>query len=189
MKKILSIAAALTLAVQCFATGPVPVNTPQSGFANFTTNGSAFILYTNTFEPAFTYTPAMTLFLSSGATNALPFTNTVTTTNFILSINTPTNCTVQWVATPIVPRIEYGTVTNVANAQTSVTFPTPYAQIPVVFVSTQQTNSTGVAVTSISLTNFTFVSGVTTNNNWISFGPAAYPSQAASATAPGNVNY
>lgn len=183
MKKILSLCAMLGLAVNCFGTGSFPLNTPQTGFVNFTTNGSAFIVSTNLFEPPFTYPPAMTFWLSSGATNALPFTNSIlTATNFAISINTPTNATIQWTAYPAACMVQFGSQTNMAGISTNVTFVTPYAFPPVVVLTPVTTNVTAVAaVTAVTTTNFTILCNLQTTNYWQAVGET-YPGNAGTQT-------
>ena len=174
MKLFISIAAGVLLAVQCFATGSVPVNTPQSGFANFTTNGSAFTSVTNTFEPPFTYPPSMSFYLNSGPTNALPLASTVTATNFILTINTATNCAIQWIANPAAALIQNGSVICTAGVATNVAFPNAYVYAPTVVIGASNTNGY-TAVYGVTITNFTLISNVLQTNSWISFGQDSNP--------------
>ena len=176
MKKIISIAAGFLLAVQCFATGSVPVNTAQGGYDNFTTNGSAFTSITNVFEPPFTYPPVVSLFLSSGPTNALPFTSTVTATQLVVTINTATNCAVQWSAYPATVLQQWGAAANVATVPTNIAFATPYAYVPVVSIEGSSTNAAAVqAVTAITTTNFTLLSNQGQTNYWIAVGEVLNP--------------
>lgn len=169
MKHILSIGAGLLISATAFATGPLNINTPQSGVVNFTTNGSAYTYYTNVFPVPFTYPPVMSTFLTSGPTNALPLTNTVTATNFILSINTPTNATVTWTANPASAIIQSGSQAVLAGTPTNITFPNIYAYTPNVVVSSSLTNGQ-VGVGNITATNFQITVLVNSTVQWISFG-------------------
>ena len=175
MKKIISLVALMALAVNCFGTGAISVNTPQTGSLSFTTNGSAFTSSTNLFSPGFTYPPAMSFFLVSGPTNALPMTSTVTATNFILSINTSTNATVFWSAIPASALIQAGSQ-PFSTSTTNVTFPTAYAYAPTVILTGNVLGSATNAypvVTAVTTTNFTLSAGIAQTIYWQSFGEAA----------------
>jgi hypothetical protein len=179
--KILS-AVAIGLSVllvnDCMATGPIPINTPQSGVLTFNTNGATPLIITNSFVPAFTYPPVMTFFLVSGVTNALPFTNNfVTTTNFSLQLATPTNCAVAWTAFAGYPRVQTGTNLTLANAATNIAFAWPYAQIPTLNIEPTATN-VPIAVTAVTLTNFTVSAGAAEGFIWGALGIAATPGTA-----------
>jgi hypothetical protein len=176
MKKTLSIFALFALAAECFATGPLPINSYQSGFINFTNGGSATNVYT--FPVGFTYPPAVSLFLVSANTNALPFTNTVTTTNFTTIINTTvngaTNATIAWTATPCSVFEQWSTTVNTAGVATNVAFPVPYVYPPMVNAQPNSTNGF-VAITAITTTNFTLLSNIAMTNYWNAIGEVVTP--------------
>ena len=174
MKKFISIAAGLLLAVQCFATGSVPLNTPQAGVLNFTTNGASPLVITNSFAPGFSYPPVMQFFLTSGPTNALPLTNTIiTATNFAVSLATPTNCTVAWNAFLGYPRIQVGTNAITAGTPITNTFTVAYAYPPTLNIEGSTTN--GIGITGITTTGFILTSAQTQAVGWSAFGISATP--------------
>lgn len=178
MKKLLTIAAGFALAFQCFATGPIPINSPQTGTLNFVTNGASPLVITNQFVVGYTYPPVMQFFLISGVTNALPLTNTiVTTTNFAVSLATPTNCTIAWSAFAGYPRFQFGTNITLAAVSTNIAFPTPYAQVPTVEIQELTTNAT-MSVTAVTTTNFTVLANTAAAFLWDSIGIAYTPGTA-----------
>lgn len=190
MKKILSILAGVALTVECFATGAIGVNPSQNGIISIVTNGAATLLYTNTFPYPFQSVPVVALF-NLGNTNALPFTNVVTSTNFILQLNTPTNTTVAWQAFIGTPRIQSGTNATIGTITTNIPFAGPYAYNPIVVCQSFSTNAeAAIAVTAVTITNFTVRCNLTEMFNWISFGISPIPS-ASDNTSPGqnDVNY
>lgn len=183
MKKILALIALVALAVNCFAAGTLSVNTPQSGTVYFSTNGTAATNVTVTFTPAFTYTPAVSFFLSSGPTNATPLVTAVTATNLTITINASTNCSVLWVANPASPRIQFGTVSSGPNAGATTytnTFSAPYSSAPSVVISGSAlagaTNAIPV-VSSVTATAFIVSYGANTNQTiyWQAVGLAYTP--------------
>ena len=177
MKKILSLVAAVGFALNCFATGSIAVNSPQSGYDNFSTNGSAFTSITNVFSPAFTYVPVTQVFLSSGPTNALPLVTSVTTSNLIVTITTATNCAVSWTAFAGYPRVQLGTNAITAGTPITNTFTVPYAYAPIINVEGSTTN--GVAITGITTTGFIMSSAVTQAVGWGALGISATPGASA----------
>lgn len=171
MKKIISILACVAVTGSVFATGLLPSNSAQSGFVNFTNGGSQSA--TVTFTPAFTYPPAMTVFLMTTPTNALPLTNVVTSTNFTLSVAASTNATIAWTAQPAACLMQWGNATNVAATATNISFPTPYLYPPNVVLTPSSTNATAVsAVTAVTTTNFTLLSNAAQTNQWTAVGEA-----------------
>lgn len=190
MKKILSLLAGLVLVVSCFATGNIGVNPQQNGVISIVTNGAASLFYTNTFPYAYQSVPVVALF-NLGNTNALPFTNVVSTTNFILELNTPTNSTVAWQSYIGTPRIQSGTNVTMGTLTTNIPFPGPYAYNPTVFCQAFSTNAeAAIAVTAVTTTNFTVRCNLTEMFNWFSFGISPIPSEVAN-TSPGqnDVNF
>lgn len=184
MKKILSSLALLALAVNCFATGNLGVNPYQSGVISVVTNGASTLFYTNQFPLPYQSVPVVILY-NTGNTAATPLTNSVTTTNFIVEVATPTNTTIAWQAYIGTPRFQAGTNSTLATVSTNIPFPYPYAQTPVVQCQQYSTNSAAeIAVTGITLTNFTVLCNLTEGFSWGAFGIAPAPSQSAS-TAPG----
>jgi hypothetical protein len=173
MKKLLSIVALLGLTASCFATGPIPANSVQSGVINFT-NGGPWA-YTNTFPVPYSYPPIFTAFLTSANTNALPFTNTVTATNFILTENSTvgsgTNATIVWSATPANYIIQAAAVVVNSPLTTNISFPQPFSYTPVVTISGSVTSSN--TISSITTSNITVVCNVSNTINYIAFGPDA----------------
>lgn len=171
----LSVVAIALSAVNAFATGAQGVNPYQSGIINTATNGAAIQYSTNTFAFPFQTVPVVTLF-SLGQTNVLPFTNVVTTTNFIVqSATNGFNASIAWQAYAGTPRIQAFTFTNVAAIATNVTFPYPYAQVPVVVVIGQSTNvAATVGVYNVTLTGFSFIcnQGQTNQAEVIGISPA-----------------
>ena len=167
--------AVLTLAWNCFATGPIPINTIQSGTLSFVTNAASPLIITNQFTSPFTYPPVVQLFLLTGFTNALPLTNTfVTTTNFATELATPTNCTVAWTATPVYTLMQWGTNSSLAaGVSTNISFPQPFTYAPVVQTQTSSTNS--FFVTAVTTTNFSVTCVIFTNFNWEALGFATTP--------------
>ncbi len=180
---LLPIAVAAALAFSCVesrASGSYPINQPQlTGIINFTTNGSAYS--TNTFNPPFIYPPVMQLYLLSGVTNALPFTNTVTPTNFIASINTPTNASVAWIANAADFVIESGTIVASSVLTTNVTFPYAYGFPPTVVLS-GSVLVTNPVVTSVTATNFYLSVSASNTVQWISFGSQLNPGPGGTVT-------
>lgn len=176
MKFLFTIAATVALAFNCLATGPLPLNSLQSGVVSFSTNSPAYMSVTNTFEPGFTYLPAMSFYLVAGPTNALPFTNTVTTTNFVLTIATSTNCSVAWVANPPYFVMESGSVVASAVLNTNITFPVAYAAPPTVIL-TGSVLVTNPVVTSVTTTTANISVCASNTVYWLSFGPQASPAQ------------
>lgn len=189
MKKILSIISLVLLAFDCFATGTFGVNPPQQGTIAIVTNGATSLYYTNTFPAAYQSVPVVLLF-NLGNTNALPMTNTVTTTNFVVELNTPTNTIVNWSAYIGTPRIYAWTPTNqTVGVATNILFPFAYAYPPVVVVTPQNTNG-AAAVSSVTTTGFTLLENTLSTNQVIVFGIWASPSQADNTQAGYNdVNY
>ncbi len=165
MKKIFSLILVTGLAVSAFATGGFPINSPQSGVAVF--NGTVQSI-TNPFAPYFTAAPVFVTFGSS--TNASPITNTVTATNWIISVAS-TNVSVAWNAYLGYPRVEYGTQAVLAAAPTNITFPTPYSAAPAVTIS----GTTNAVASSITTTNFTVTVKADQTIQWQSLGSAYAP--------------
>jgi hypothetical protein len=191
MKKILSIFALCALAVNCFATGNEGVNPAQNGVISVVTNGGAASLYyTNTFPFAYQSLPVVTLF-NLGNTNAVPFTNTVSTTNFIVELNTPTNTLVAWQSYMGTPTIQVGSFTNSGAVSQTVPFARPFAQLPTVILTPAVTNAGTAAVTGVTLTNFTVLENISTTNYYEAFGIAPIPAVDTLSTAPGynHVNF
>jgi hypothetical protein len=184
MKLFISIVvAAFALASESFATGVVQPNAPQSGVVNFTGTNQG---QTISFQPPFSVVPVMTLF--GGLTNASPITNSVTATNFTISVAS-TNLSVAWTAYQGYPRIQFGT--NAASAATLITntFPVPFAFVPIVNI--QQTATNAVAgsepvVSTITSTNFVIKFTDSTGTNQVIYWGAL-----GQAFAPGaqNVTY
>jgi len=189
MKKIFSILTGLVLAVNCFATGSLGVNPQQSGVITVVTNGAASLYYTNTFPSPYQSVPVVTLF-NLGNTNALPLTNSVTSTNFIVELNTPTNTTIAWQSYIGTPTIQSGSFTNTTATSQAVSFARPFAQLPVVVLTSAVTNAGAAAITAITLTNFTMIQNLSTTNYYMAFGISPIPSDTAN-TSPGqnDVNY
>ncbi len=174
MKNLFIIAAALVfLCATAFATGPTPANSTQTGVINFT-NGGAWA-YTNTFPVPFTYPPIFNAYLTSANTNALPFTNTVTATNYIVTENstvaTGTNATIVWIANPAVYNIQAGATIVNSPLTTNVSFPYPFYSVPVV-VATGSVSSSNL-VQSVTSSNIVLVCNVSNTVQWIAFGPYA----------------
>lgn len=169
MKKLLSLLI-LVLGLDCLATGTLPINSSQSGYFNFATNGAAYTSATNIFAPAYSYVPVVSTFLFAGPTNALPLTVTTTTSNLIVSINTSTNCTVYWTASSPNYIIQSGVIVASAVLATNVTFPTAFASVPQVFL-TGSVLVTNPVVTSISATNFNLSVSASNTVQWMAFGP------------------
>jgi hypothetical protein len=174
----LSIACVIGLALcstwNSFATGNEGVNPPQNGSVTFVATNSV----TTAFAFAYATPPVMQLFGS--VTNLSPFTNTVTTTNFTLTI-AATNATagggwgaVGWSA--FVGGTREAAATNLlTTATTNFVFPFAYASPPVVIVSGTLTN---LQVTAVTITNFTVVNSggaFATGINWISIGTVFNP--------------
>ena len=177
MKKLLSIAAGLLIAVHGFATGVAPINTAQNGFLYFTTNSPAYTAITNAFAPGFSALPVMSFYLISGPTNATPLTNVfVTTTNFAVQIATSTNATVAWTAIQGSPRMQFGTNAITGGASVTNVFSAPYAYLPTVNVEGSTTN--GIGITSVSATGFIITSAVTQSVYWNAIGVCATPGTA-----------
>lgn len=175
MKTLLLLGATLMLAVSAFATGPINIDTPQSGLINFTNGGSQS--FTNQFVVNFSHPPVMTFYLTGGNTNALPYTNTViTTSNFILqsasNSGASTNATFFWTANTGFLKWQMGTNNTLAASATNVAFITPYTAIPFVDIQSAATNSP-IAVTAITLTNFTVNAGSAEGFNWQAWGVSA----------------
>ena len=172
-------AVAVFVSLAVFATGPTPINSPQSGVITFT-NGNALII-TNQFPVGFTYPPVMQFYLVSGVSNCIPITNNfVTTTNFAISptttVATGTNCAIAWNAFIGYPRVQIGTNLTLAGVSTNISFPVAYAQIPIVNVEGSSTNaSSQVAVTAVTTTNFTVNCDTSISFIWGSFGMAFTP--------------
>ena len=170
MKKIISLIGGMLLAANCFATGDYPVNSPQSGVQAYT---GALQTNTITFSPQFTTVPIVQVFGS--VTNASPITTTVTVSNVVIVVSS-TNLSVAWNAYIGYPRLQYGSVANVGGTSTNITFPVPYAFPPTVNVEGSATNVFAIAaVTAITTTNFTILSGTTQTNSWSSIGTAYQP--------------
>lgn len=185
MKKILSLLALVAVVLSARATGTLPLNSPQSGVLSFTNGGATSI--TNSFLPGFSYAPAFSAFLTSANTNALPITTTITSSNYIVTINTSTNATVVWAAQmPVLVnqvgymRLQQGSFAGATSGATTYTntFSTPYLSTPIVNISTSllgaATNS-APAITSVSTTAFIVSYGATTNQTvyWNALGPCA----------------
>lgn len=170
-----AIGLSVLLVDDCMATGPIPLDTAQSGVLSFNTNGASPLIITNTFSPGFTYPPAMTFFLVSGVTNALPLTNTfITTTNFTVELATPTNCSVAWTAFAGYPRLQFGTNTVAASSLVTNTYSFPYEQLPTVQITGPGTN-TAPGIVSQTVSGFVFQAGVAGNYNWQAIGLALTP--------------
>ena len=169
--------ASVGLAASVHASGTIAINTPQSGYDNFSTNGSAFTSITNVFSPAYTYPPVTQVFLSSGPTNALPLVTSVTTSNLIVTINTATNCAVYWTAFAGYPRLQFGTNAVTGGVLYTNTFTTPYASIPSISVDSSTTNSVGLS--SVSTTGFVILSGANQTVYWNALGICATPGASA----------
>jgi hypothetical protein len=168
MKFIFSICAAFGLSVSALATGSLQNNSTLTGITSITNGGSQSV--TNTFQTPFSYPPSLSTFLIGGYTNALPFTNTVTTTNFIIvtasSTGAGTNATIAWTANPAATQIQWGSqVVNASLPSTNVTFPTAFIYAPNVMVSAgilgAATNAYP-AVTAVTTTGFTLGAGAQT---------------------------
>ena len=186
--KSLLVVSALSLASSVYATGAVGVNQPQSGVLNFTNGG--VVSNITTFPYPYQSVPVVKFF--SDTTNATPLTNSaVTTTNFTLYIATSTNASIAWTSYTGTPRIQYGVTPCTANVATNVSFPAPYAQVPVVTVSGANTNiNGGVAVIAVTTTNFTIQCNVANTNQWTAIGISALPSESANTSAGfNNVRY
>ena len=170
MKTLLSIVGVLAIALNTFATGAYQIDSPQNGVVTFTgTNQSQTI----TFAPGFSRVPVMQVFGSS--TNASPITNSVTSTNFTISVAS-TNLSVAWNAYLGYPRLQKGTVVSGGGTNVTVTFATPYAYAPVVSVDGSSTNASSITgLGSVTATNFTILSGANTTNQWQAIGEAYAP--------------
>jgi len=170
MNKFLSIVGVLAVALNTFATGAYQIDSPQSGVVIFTgTNQSQTI----TFAPGYSRIPVMQVFGSS--TNASPITNSVTSTNFTLSVAS-TNLSVAWNSFIGYPRLQKGTFVAGGGTNFTVTFATPYAYAPVVSVDGSSTNSSAITgLSSVTTTNFTVLAGATTTNQWQAIGEAYAP--------------
>jgi len=189
MKKLLSLIALLCFVTSAFATGQMPINSPLTGTVNFTNGGPQAI--TNVFEPPFTYAPAFNSYLNSANTNALPLTNTVTATNFIIQIasnaGAGTNATVYWTANPISTVLQYGSFGpgDLTGSTTwTNTFSPPYASTPVVVATGSAlagATNNYVAITSVSTTAFIVTSG---NTNQVIYWQAVGPAYARVQSGP-----
>jgi hypothetical protein len=189
--KLLLAVVALSLTTSVFATGVVGVNPPQSGVLAITNTG--IVRNSVAFPTAYQSVPVMKFF--SDTTNLTLLINTatnsrVTATNFTLNaISTDTNGSVAWQAYIGTPRIQSGASLNTATLATNVTFPAPYAQVPVVVVTSMHTNAPA-GILAVTTTNFTFQCNVASTNRWIAIGITASPSDSASTAAgKNNVNY
>ena len=196
MKKLFSIGLGLMFGASAFATGPLPLNSQLTGTVTFTNTGSTSV--TNLFEPGFSYPPAFSAYLTTSPTNALPFTNTVTATNFIITIATSTNAGVFWVASPVATRVQYGTIagnTFLGASPTTYTntFATPFVYTPSVVVSGSllpaATNNMAV-VSSVSTTSFVLSTGNTNQTfYWQAVGPCATRAATGPASTEGVLTY
>ena len=184
-KKLVLGCAVIGLAASAFATGTIVVNTPQSGVIGFSTNGSA---YTNTFQPSFTYPPAMSVFLANGPTSALPFTNTVTATNFILWISTPTNCTVAWTAVPVFTQIQWGSQAVKQATPTNITFSVPFVYPPSLSGDSSLTNA-ATGISGVTTTNFTITVSADATVYWQAMGYTATSAQTGPSGLDGVVTH
>lgn len=161
MKKLLAILATAALAINCFATGDVGNDLPQSGVLNFT--AVTTIQITNTFSTPYSTIPVVQLTLVT--TNASPVTNLfVTTTNFAVGVNT-TNSTVAWAAFKGFPRVQTGTNAVQTLGKITNSFATPFFYQPIVQVTGSTTNAVSgvINVTQVTTTNFVVQFGDTNN--------------------------
>ena len=190
MKTLLIIAAALVLTcTSVFATGATQLNSTQTGVINFT-NGGPWA-YTNTFPVPFSYPPIFSAYLTSANTNALPFTNTITATNYIVTENSTaaggTNATIVWIANPAAYIIQSGSVVALSTlATTNIYFPLVYTYPPTVVCTGSITNP---IVSSVTISNFTCVNGISNTVQWVSFGADAARSQTGPAGTDGVVTH
>jgi hypothetical protein len=184
MKKILSIGAALMLAVTVFATGNEGVNPPQAGIL---TPANGVTAITNQFAFPFQTTPLMVVY--AAATNSTPITNTITTTNFTISYpaNGSTNASFVWQAFVGGTKMCFGSLTNVAATATNVAFPFAYALPPVVTASGQGTNAANViGITAVTTTNFTLLANASQTNYWHAIGTVYNPQTEYQGQFPAN---
>lgn len=190
MKNIISIGVGLMVAASAFATGTPGVNPPQTGTI-VNTNVAAIQYFTNTF--AYSYqTPPVVMLFNTGTTNVLPFTNVVTTTNFIVqSATNGFTASILWQAFAGTPRIQGFTFTNVAAIATNITFPAPYAYPPVVVVVGESTNvAATVGVYNVTTTGFSFICNQGQTNQASVIGVSPAPAQDASTgIGQGDVKY
>ena len=171
MKTTFSIIAAFGMALSCFATGLTGPNTAQTGTSYFT-NSASLITNTITFEPGYTYTPAVSVFLTSANTNALPLVTSVTVSNFNLSINAATNATIVWSAQPVCSQIQWGTQAVLAATPTNISFAVPFVYTPVVTLGSSLTNAT-TGVSAITTTGFTATVFANATVQWTAVGYTA----------------
>jgi hypothetical protein len=167
MKKIISILAGVSLVATVFATGNEGVNPPQSGVLN---SGNVQGV-TNTFAFPFQTVPVLVVYPQN--TNASPFTNTITTTNFYTLFG-QTNDSISWQAYVGGTKEAFGT-NLVSTATTNVTFPFAYANPPVVVCSGSLTNVFVSAVTTTNFTETVLGGASSTGVNWISVGTVYSP--------------
>jgi len=173
MKTLLTIAAVFGLTLGALATGPIQPNGSLSGTITFT-NGGPWA-YTNNFTTSFTYPPIFSAYLVSANTNALPFTNTVTATNFIVTENSTaaagTNATIFWTAVPAAYVIQSAATVVNSPLTTNISFPQVYTYIPNVVLTGSTSPSNWVA--SVTISNFVAVCSQSNTLQWISFGADA----------------
>ena len=176
-----AVGAVMLVGVDAMATGPIPINSTQSGTLSFTTNGASPLIITNAFSPGFSYPPVMSFYLTGGSvTNAGPLTNTIlTTTNFAVELATPTNATVYWTAVAASPRIETGSQYVLSTTPTNISFAPAYGAAPFVvtepgYLGLAATN-TSIGITNITSTQFQATVSVSQLVTWMSFGSAAVP--------------
>ncbi len=172
--------------LKSFATGAEGINPTQQGLINATSNSAAIAYYTNTFAFPFQSLPVVTLFTVGTVTNAMPYTNVVTTTNFVVQFATNGfSPTIYWQAYIGTPRIISMTPTNqTAGTATNILLPATYAYPPVVVVTGQGSASNAfVNVYGITTTNFTLFSNQLGTNQVLVFGIWASPSTSANTQA------
>lgn len=171
MKKLTLFFFALAMAVSSFATGVVGNDQPQSGVLAFT-NSQTFGRITNTFGFQYTQRPVLVLSGSAG-----PYTiNSVTTTNFDVSLASTNNTQLNFTAYLGYARIASGANTNTAAVAKVVTFPFTFAYPPVVTVTPDTTNVTSfTSVSAVTTTNFSLLGNDSHTNYWNAIGEAYYP--------------
>lgn len=175
MKRIFSLALVFGLVLTGLGTGIEPQNQPQTGTATFT--GTSTTTQTITFPINYTIAPVITL--QPQTTNGVPYTiSAITVSNFVLVATgyATTNDVVNWTAYLGYPRIAQGVVITVANTVTNVSFPFPYAYVPV--VTTSDTTSNLVyhgGVLNVTTTNFSMSSNLASTNQWSAMGQAFAP--------------
>ena len=180
MKKLISIAAALGLAVNSFATGAVGVNPSQSGVLNY--SAATTLIQTNAFAYPFQVAPAV--IVNGLITNNAPFTvSAITTSNFVLTVTTlaTTNASVAWQAFAPYPRLQYGSQAVLQATPTNIAFAVNYTVAPNVVITANTTNSTAAA-TAVTVSNFTATVNANTTVNWQAIGQAYAPGTAGTLT-------